>query len=52
MCSYYNGNTCALYKGITRNPRARALKCREYEYVVTYCQKLGLAFFGNRKEQS
>lgn len=52
MCSYYRGDTCEVYEGITRNPRARALKCRAYEYVVTYCQKLCLAFFGNRKEQA
>ena len=51
MCAYFNGNSCAEYGGITRNPRARAIKCRLYEFVVTYATKFCLAFFGSRKEQ-
>ena len=51
MCAYSFGNTCEVFEGITRNPRARALKCRAYEFVVTHIKRLCLAFFGNRKEK-
>lgn len=51
MCAYSNGNACELYEGITRNPRARAIKCRTFEFVVTYAARICLAVFGSRKEQ-
>lgn len=49
MCANY-GQTCGVHVEPSRHPRARALKCRQYENVIAYAEKFCLAFFGNRKE--
>lgn len=49
MCAYY-GLKCYYYGEPSRHPRARAMKCDQYENVIAYAKRMGDAFFGNRKE--
>lgn len=49
-CANYSG-TCGEHGDKSRNPRARAIKCRCFENVREYGKKICLAIFGDRKEQ-
>lgn len=48
-CANY-GDTCGEHGGKSRNPRARAIKCRFFENVREYGKKICLAIFGERKD--
>ena len=49
MCANY-GPYCCEFGDKSRNPRARAIKCRLFENLINYSNRMGEAFFG-RKEQ-
>ena len=50
LCANY-GTYCGEHGDKSRNPRARAIKCRCFENVCEYGKKICLAIFGDRKEQ-
>lgn len=49
VCANYGG-TCGEHGGKSRNPRARAIKCRFFENVCEYGKKICRVIFGERKD--